>query len=139
MYATASDITKRYSAEELLIVSDRNSDGVSDTDIIDQALSDATSEIEAYLGTRYDLPLTSVPAVFTRICVDIAMYRMSENAVSLTEERRRRYEDSITFLKDVSMGKVTIGILEPTEASPNAVTYSTDARVWTRDKTSGLF
>lgn len=138
-YATSTNVTERYSNAELLIVSDRDGNGTADTGIITQALDDASSEMDAYLGARYSLPLSSTPDMLVRICVDIAMYRMSENAASMTDERRRRYDDAIAFLRNIADGKATLGIDEPADSSATDAIVETDARVWTRTLSAGLF
>jgi phage gp36-like protein len=138
-YATSSNITARYSNAELLIVADRDGNGTADTDIITTALSDASAEIDAHLSLRYALPFTSIPAVLVRICVDIAMYRMAENAAAMTDERRRRYDDAIAFLKMLANGDLTLGADEPTDSAPNEILHETESRVWTRTLGRGLF
>lgn len=139
-YAVRDDIVDRYSASELLIVSDRNGDGVEDDDIITSALEDAASEIDSYLKVRYSLPFSSPPAVLTRVSIDIAMYRMSENAASLTDERRKRYDDAIAFLVGIAKGDISLGDDgSETQSLHNAVLVSSDDRVWARDKQRGLY
>ena len=98
-YATAADILARHGEDVLVLLADRDGDGVADPDVVERALTDATSEIDTYLAPKYNLPLASVPPILTRICVDIAVYRLGSEADTGTEERRMRYEDAVALLK----------------------------------------
>lgn len=138
-YATQTDITSRYSMTELLISADRDNNGTLDAGIVAQALDDATSEIDAYLSARVQVPLLVVPDFIKRICVDIAVYRMSENAASLTDEKRRRFDDAILMLSKASSGDVMIPGTNTSDASPNSVEFSTSRKDWTRSKSKGMF
>ena len=120
-YATQQDIIDRYSEDQLLIIADRDNDGVADTDVVDQALEDASSEIDTYIAAKYELPLTTVPLVITRICVDISMYRLAADRDMATEERRKRYEDAIALLRRISTGEVSLGISKPPKTTDGQV------------------
>jgi len=69
MYATQQDIVDRYSADALLMVTDR--DGNVDVQQVLRALEDADDEINTYIGKRYPLPLVMVPRVITRVALDL--------------------------------------------------------------------
>lgn len=108
-YATAFDITDLY-GPDALVVADRDGDGSADLVAVDRALASASAEIDAYIGTRYALPLPSTPAHLVTICIDIAVYRLALSADVLTDEHRRRYDDARAFLKMVSSGAATLQI-----------------------------
>ena len=76
-YATQQNMIDRYGDDQLLIVADRDNDSVVDAAVIEQALLDATAEIDTYVAAKYALPLSTVPTVLTRLCVDISMYRLT--------------------------------------------------------------
>ncbi|MDO9633077.1 MAG: DUF1320 domain-containing protein [Humidesulfovibrio sp.] len=112
MYATAQELETRLGGEEaLVILADRDGDGVADADLVERALTDATAEIDSHLGGRYALPLPTVPAVLVRLACDIAVYRITgEYGAGLTEERRLRYEDAVAWLKRAASGGVALGL-----------------------------
>jgi len=123
MYATAQELEKRLGGEEaLVILADRDGDGVADAELVERALTDATAEIDSYLAGRYNLPLATVPAVLVRLACDMAVYRItSEYGAGLTEERRQRYEDAVAWLKRAASGDVALGLppqQEPASSSP---------------------
>ena len=107
-YATVQDVIDRYGNEQLLLLADRANDGVVDSAAVDTALSDASAEMDAYLAVRYSLPLSSPPALLVRLCVDIAMYRLSVSSWP-PEERRRRFDDALLLLTRLSKGEAGFG------------------------------
>lgn len=139
-YATQSDLEDYFGTDELLVASDRNGDGVPDTGVVTAALTSATEEVDSYLASRYDLPLSPVPGVLLHITADIAMYRMSFGHTSMTEEKRQRYEDAIKWLTNLSKGVTTLGPEEETVTSSDAPQKgaNNEARLFTRTKMAGL-
>lgn len=121
-YATRQDIIDRYGEDELIVAADHDEDGVADATVVMQGLSDASDEIDAYVGGRYTLPLAVVPSVLMRLCVDMALYLMSKPP-SITDEKRRRYEDAIKLLTLISTGKVTLGANDPESSGNVGGTY----------------
>lgn len=109
-YATAQNIIDRYGEQELLLVADRDNDGISDVDVIATALNDSTDEINVYVASNYTLPLDPVPSVLVRICVDITMYRLATNAGTLTDEKKERYKSCVSMLDRIASGKLSIGV-----------------------------
>lgn len=119
-YATAQDIIDRLpeGSDGLLLLADRDADGVADAVVVAGALKDASDEVDAYIGARYALPLAAVPALLTRLTTDIAIYRMARDAARATEENRTRYEDAVALLKAIARGDATAGIAEATGEQP---------------------
>jgi phage gp36-like protein len=96
---------------------------------LQQALSDATAEIDGYLESRFSLPLNDPPAVLPRLTCDIAMYRLqSLRPLHELADARKRYEDAVEFLVRVASGDVTLGLaadnIEPASATGSVVTQA---------------
>jgi phage gp36-like protein len=107
MYATETDLVARFGAElEQLKRMLPSSTAVQD------AIQDATEEINGHIGGRYALPLPNVPSNLKRMACDIARYRLYFQQP--TEEVRQRYEDAIAFLKRVADNKAHLQIQEET-------------------------
>lgn len=106
-YATQQHMVDRYGEHEIIELTDRDDTGSINVTVLSQALTDAGDEIDAYVGVRYPLPLSPVPAVLTRIACDIARFRLYDD--NTPEEVEDRYKANIDFLKSVAAGKVTIG------------------------------
>lgn len=110
-YAAVADMVARFGDLEVIQITDRNQDGMIDEDVAQVALEDATAEINAYLG-RFKRPFDDVPPILTRLCCDIARYRLTAaNGVLITEEIRNRYKiDVLDLLRAIAKGEVQLGV-----------------------------
>jgi phage gp36-like protein len=110
-YLTPAELASRYGQDRLIDLTDRDGDGLADDPMINQALADASAEIDGYLAARYALPLPMVPAILARIAGDIAIYRLlSLRRMGDIEDARRRYEDARKLLEAISRGTVSLGL-----------------------------
>lgn len=107
MYATRKDLEVRFGEDELQELDLMQTAGNS----IEEALQDASEEIDSYIAVRYVLPLPSTPSTLKRIACNIARFRLYFQ--SPTEEVGNRYKAEIDFLKRVADGKATLNILNP--------------------------
>lgn len=107
MYATRKDLEVRFGEDELQELDLMQTAGNS----IEEALQDASEEIDSYIAVRYVLPLPSTPSTLKRIACNIARFRLYFQ--SPTEEVENRYKAEIDFLKRVADGKATLNILNP--------------------------
>jgi len=131
-YATLAQLLERYTENDLLIIADRDLDNQLDTDVIDQALADASAEIDGWLAARYTLPLPTVPDILVRLCADISVYRLSVDAAQATDERRQRYEDAIKFLKALSKGDASLGMPKPPKTTTGRARIVSNPRRFNR-------
>lgn len=136
MYAHQADMVTRYGEAAVLLVADRDGDGELDAEVLERALADAAAEIDAYVSRRHELPLPSKPRVLVGLAVDIAMYRLSAEADSLTDEKRQRYEDAIRLLSRIASGEVLLGTT-PRRAGGAAVIEG-PSRLFSRKSLRGL-
>jgi phage gp36-like protein len=139
MYAVTEDMTTRFGEEELIHLTDRDANqGAIDAVVLDQALADASAEIDGYLGGRYALPLASVPAVLTRICCDIARYHLYDEHAP--ERVEKRYDDSIAYLVRVGTGSIGLGLADEGDESQsnNTAEITSDGRVFSRETSKGF-
>lgn len=106
MYVTARDIETRLGADDYAVLVGN----AKDTARIDGAIADACGEIDGHVQKRYALPLPApTPTAIKRIAVDIVIYRLSGDS-RVTEDRRQRYEDAVSFLRAIARGDVSLGI-----------------------------
>lgn len=125
-YVTQAEFEKAFDRNELNELLD-DGQGFADTEAA------AASIIDAYLASRYTLPLVSVPSMLKALTLDVLRYRLWDDAAP--EEVRRRYEDAIKQLELLARG---ILALPPGTAGPEPATsldfdgYSAD-RVFTAD------
>ena len=136
MYATQQDMIDRYGSDELIQLTDRSNGGAIDATVLDAVLTDASAEMDGYLGARYSLPLTTTPPALVPICCQIARYFLYDDAAP--DMVKARYQDSVTFLQNLSKGIVQLGIdssdVEP--ASSDGAQISSGGRVFSRDDKS---
>jgi len=117
-------MTERFGATELAQRTDRTNGTVIDAVVLDRALSDADSEIDGYLATRYTLPLSGTPPVLNRLACEMARYRLYDDGVP--ETVRLRYQDAVSLLKRLSSGEVQLAGITPVAATGGiAVAIST--------------
>jgi len=100
-YATRSDMVDRFGSDEIVKL-----EGMGG--VIPGAIADASAEIDSYIGMVYTLPLTDTPAILVRVVCDIARYRLYDDIP--TDEVRRRYEDAVRFLRDISAGRASLAV-----------------------------
>jgi len=131
-YATVQDLIDNFGEAELILLTDRSvpPSGSYDAAIAEKRLNDAEAEVDAYLSTRYALPLETIPNILNRLVCDIARYYLF--GAALTDEVSKRYNDAIAFLKNVSTGKASLGINENSGDAPvaeNLPDYFSSGRV----------
>ena len=139
-YATVQDAEDLYGADYVGSSFDRDRDGSVDPLAATSAFSKASSEIDSYLATRFDVPVSPAPDVVKERCIDIAIYRVCPDS-ALTDEKRRRYEDAIAWLKDVAKGLATLDLGDDVPATATQDVPETsypNARLFTRRRMAGL-
>lgn len=139
MYATEQDMIDAYGSDAITIAADRDGDGVADPGVIDEALLFATEFINSYVGAKYALPLSSVPPVLPPVCVDIALYRLSQRPGAMTDEIKDRYEKVVSWLDRVARGIVSLGVdPSPPSQGGGGVQLVSGPRRFTRDTLKGV-
>ncbi len=104
MYATRQDLEARFGTNEVA-----NLEALQTvTGALEEALQDATEEIDSYVAVRYSLPLPSIPAPLKRVACNIARYRLYFQRP--TEEVDKRYESEVEYLKSLASGKAVLNI-----------------------------
>ena len=138
IYATQADMVSAFGNREVVALTDRALLGSIDATVLADALSLATDEINAYLDGRYALPLASTPRLLTRLCCDIARYRLSGGDAQETEPSRNRYRDAVKMLESIKLGHLTLGI-DPAQQEVGTratVQISNGVRTFSRDTLS---
>lgn len=136
-YASVADLVVRYGEATITGLTDLSRKGVVDSAVAEQALDDASAEIDGYLMSRYQLPMTSAMRILTVYCCDIAVYRLCTGKRQLTEDIVHRYEAAQKFLQLVAAGKVGLGINMPSGekavVQSDGVVFSAKEKVFGRD------
>jgi phage gp36-like protein len=111
MYFDYSDLTKGIAAETLQVVS-RSQENA------ENAIKEAIQEVVSYLSSRYDVKVelsktgNSRNDMVVKVIRDVALYNCFSiyNPSKIPEIRRQKYEDSISFLKQVQAEKATLNL-----------------------------
>lgn len=141
-YATPQDIISRYPNRDLVQLTNEDPTAATvNTAPLQQALNDASAEIDGYLESRFALPLADPPAVLNRLACDIAIYRLqSLRPLHDLEDARRRYDDAIGLLTRVAGGALTLGLAADNREPPtgsDAEAVQGPPRRFSRDKLRG--
>jgi phage gp36-like protein len=138
-YATKQDMIDRFGEEEIIAITDRATPpaGTIDDDVLSDALSAASAEVDSFIGLRVVTPVNPVPGdLVNRTCI-IARYRLSDPA---TDRVRNDYTDTISFLKMVGAGTATLGdvAMRATSGGGGSPQVSAGCRTFTNDTLRGL-
>ena len=71
-YATLAALLERYDESEILVIADRDQDGEIDEAVVQDALDDATAEIDTWVQARYTLPLPRTPEILILSLIHIS-------------------------------------------------------------------
>jgi phage gp36-like protein len=137
MYASATQLLERYSADEIaqradpsvprLVFGELLSHAVAGDDLsdfspeeqeaawaalanIERALGDAEDTINGYIGTRYQLPLSQVPNILKLHACQIARVLLYDE--DATKQVSELYQSTVKYLHDVSSGRASLGLTE---------------------------
>ncbi|MBE2895459.1 DUF1320 domain-containing protein [Pasteurellaceae bacterium HPA106] len=140
MYASVSDFVIRVGEVQSIELTDREGNGEVNESVLQIALDDSSSQIDGALAGRYRLPLKTIPRNLTRICCDLARYRLcSMSGVTITDEIIARYKLSLKELDDIASGKVSLGLEDDVDNASDALANGVqfvngNSRVFSRDK-----
>lgn len=108
MYATPADISARYK-DVFPILAGKDPDGNVDTRAVEQAILEASSEIDAILGVRFAVPIEPAPPVLRRIAVDIAVGSLPRNGANEASMYERRAKEARELLDKLAAGEASLG------------------------------
>ena len=108
-YAVQADMEALWGLNDVAVSSDWDNTGHVVPANVTKALASATSTIDRYVAVRYTVPLQVVPDDLKNACCDIGMYLMCPTATTMTDQKKERYQNAMSYLKDLSTGKVTLG------------------------------
>lgn len=135
MYCSLDDIKKRLDEDVLVRLTDDSGSGQIDASVVNQAIEDASAEVDGYLQGRYDVPLQVVPTLIRRLSTDIAVYLLFARR-GLEEAGPdgviwKAYQAARDTLSKMAKGEVRIGAGLP-RSRPELLVDSAD-RVFSRD------
>ncbi len=135
-YATRAQMISRFGEPQLIALTDRLPPltGAIVDSVLDQALADASGEIDTYLAARYAVPLATVPEVIERICCQIAHYYLHAQVATPKVEADHKWATQL--LRAIAAGDAAIGTTDAgaTQApAGDAVQFAAPQRVFARE------
>lgn len=127
MYCSKADILERLDERLLAQLTDDDAGTTVDDAKVERAIADAQAEIDGYVGTRHQMPLSPVPDIVRKVCVELAVYHLYSRRLGAPEEWRTRYEDNRRWLEQVAAGRVSLGVDDP-QGTPAAAPVEADSR-----------
>jgi phage gp36-like protein len=133
-YCTQDDLLKMIPLTELAELTAESGDD-PDPDVVDEAIEKADAEIDSYLGARYAVPLSPVPARVKGLSVDLAIFHLYSRRSVAPEVRQQRYEAALGFLERVAAGQLALEGSggEPLEAGGEVEEFSGNPRTFSRN------
>ena len=102
-YSTKNDILEQLDEGVLIQLTDDDDLGGVDDDVVARAIADADALIDSYCGTRYSVPFSTVPDIVRKLSVEIAIFHLYGRRRGAPEDRRKRYDDAVSFLVFISV------------------------------------
>lgn len=111
LYCTPADLLNRYGLTEVLQVAAAHDGAMVDMAKAGRACADASDLVDGYLRQRYQLPLTEVPSLLTRLACAIARHDLHLGGDRQpTEQVVAERNQALAFLKDVQAGRADLGL-----------------------------
>jgi len=124
-YATKDDVIAIYEQGLLdRLVMDRMTKQ-SNYARLDVALTNAATEIDSYVSTRYPVPITPVPAILKQINIDLAIDYLALSADRMTTEIAARAAQWRSWLVLCAKGQVGLGLLVDTTSGDPVIPEGT--------------
>lgn len=122
-YCSETAFKERFGSEELanLLATDADRTYAA-------AAADADAIVDGYVGSRYTLPLATVPAFVVGIAADLTRYELYEEAP--TKEVIERRKMALDMLRDIRDGNLVLPGADANTAKPVIAVSSAD-RVFT--------
>jgi phage gp36-like protein len=129
-YTDIDQLTDRFGTQMLVNLTDRGDPRTNavDMDIITRAITDTQAVIDGYLGGKYALPLTELPALIAELSATIAIYKL--HIYTPDEKIVEDYKQALKSLRDIAIGTLKLSVA----GVPSAAGQSSGARMTDRER-----
>ncbi|MBO8183328.1 MAG: DUF1320 domain-containing protein [Archaeoglobus sp.] len=132
MYCTIDDIKAKYGTENLARLTGDPSGQNIDEEKINSLISEVSDVMNGYIGKQYNLPLSSIPGILRKICVDLVWLELKKSSKAIISDQDQRTHDAMMkMLRDISEGKLILQINTTVTPKPE-VTFQFKPRLFGR-------
>lgn len=126
-YITSQHLADRFGLDELVQVSNPSDPTATTVNAtrVDQAVADISALIDAKLGSRYNVPLVTVPLVLLNIACDLVRARLYDDRIP--DRLADREKAALKLLDQIADGSLSLGLdatAQPTPPSDGPQFYS---------------
>jgi phage gp36-like protein len=124
-YIQQSDLQGKLGVNKLTQLADPDGTGEIQTSIVNDAIAAAEGRLEAYLRTRYSLPVPATPLVIA-LCLDLAIFSLFQDASTVDDGvykvRKDAHDSAVKTLEAIHSGRAALDIpaAEETKTSPGS-------------------
>lgn len=123
-YLDAQQYVDRFGARETTLFTNyetpQGQGATYDTAKVEDALEDATDEVDSYVGRRYAVPLSSTPRLVVGWTAAIARFKLATVSTRVNENIKDAADRAYGQLRDLVAGKMNLPI-EEGDAQPGEV------------------
>ena len=121
-YLTSDNFRERLSEADLIQLTDDDGVGELNDAVLAGVIATAEADVDSYLSTRYLTPVdvstsAGVAAMLKSRALDLAVYGLYLRRGNLPEQVATVRDNCIAWLRDVSAGRVALGLPMPAESS----------------------
>jgi phage gp36-like protein len=144
-YITNADIELRLGSAAYVQLTDDDGNGVADTPVVDEARLAGEGEVNGYLARRFLAPIdvsthAELADVLKSVTLDVVEYRLRLRRPPVSGDTRRRYEQTLAWLRGVAEGRIELPAssgLEANAALGTTAASAGEARLLTHDELRG--
>jgi len=140
VYCDREGLIDRFGEEQLIQLTDQTGSEIIDDAVLENAILDASAEIDMYLAGRYALPLSTTPLPLARIACVLVRDLLAGDSDKADEQWKKEAEACRKTLDKIATGKISLGVdaLAATPVSTNGAEMQTGGRIWGRDASTGF-
>lgn len=144
-YVTQTDLERAAGgADRFLELADHDADGSIDATLLAETINDVERMVDGYIEPRHPVPLDEpVPDLVRRLVADEVVYQLRRFRQAVDEETRELHDENLALLRDISAGRVGLGLTQKardrTPASAEVGDRADVEYAVTRDSLKGLW
>jgi phage gp36-like protein len=124
-YITLQDVLDKLGEDILVQLTDNADTGEINEVVVNNAIATAEGTFEAYVRTRYTLPVPATQMVKTR-CLNLAIYELYRERATFEDGvfkvKKTAYDETISLLRDIQSGKAALDVPAAEETIANPTT-----------------